>query len=397
MMSTAISRRALALGNLIQVISHSADYDGQFSRAVFERMEEMDVRTPDEGRARFIHTPWDFNDPTPEIDPSATAVIVVDLPFDVNASLVGDARLVWIDHHQSSIARVPSHVAGYWIDGVAACRLAWQYVFGPDDLPTKEHYEDRCVLEPLAIRLAGEYDVWNRTDPRAEQFQYGLTINGGDGLTRYLLDVGHQESTALVCRDGKAAQAWHRMFADETSRQKSYHVRFEGLNFLALCSCHARSSLWFHDDLSSCVDALMTWRVGPNDTVHLSLYHAPGHEEIDLSVIALKYGGGGHKGACGFTMSWVDAMCLLIPPADPGSPNIGMIHMGNGDHTEAQVAALHEELDEILRLLSGLQQPDDPCLPPDKSWRLEAESEYARLMAGFLSKFPVSRRAPLPS
>jgi hypothetical protein len=34
------------------------------------------------------------------------------------------------------------------------------------------------------------------------------------------------------------------------------------------------------------------WRV--------SLYHAPHRTDIDLSVIAVKYGGGGHRGACGF-------------------------------------------------------------------------------------------------
>jgi nanoRNase/pAp phosphatase (c-di-AMP/oligoRNAs hydrolase) len=34
------------------------------------------------------------------------------------------------------------------------------------------------------------------------------------------------------------------------------------------------------------------WRV--------SLYHAPSKEHHDLSKIAVKYGGGGHRGACGF-------------------------------------------------------------------------------------------------
>jgi hypothetical protein len=31
-----------------------------------------------------------------------------------------------------------------------------------------------------------------------------------------------------------------------------------------------------------------------------SLYHAAGKEHHDLSKIAVKYGGGGHRGACGF-------------------------------------------------------------------------------------------------
>lgn len=32
----------------------------------------------------------------------------------------------------------------------------------------------------------------------------------------------------------------------------------------------------------------------------VSLYHADGKEQHDLSLIAVKYGGGGHRGACGF-------------------------------------------------------------------------------------------------
>jgi nanoRNase/pAp phosphatase (c-di-AMP/oligoRNAs hydrolase) len=33
---------------------------------------------------------------------------------------------------------------------------------------------------------------------------------------------------------------------------------------------------------------------------NVSLYHSPHNKQHDLSLIAVKYGGGGHKGACGF-------------------------------------------------------------------------------------------------
>ena len=32
----------------------------------------------------------------------------------------------------------------------------------------------------------------------------------------------------------------------------------------------------------------------------VSLYHAKHRTDLDLSLIAAKYGGGGHRGACGF-------------------------------------------------------------------------------------------------
>ena len=44
-------------------------------------------------------------------------------------------------------------------------------------------------------------------------------------------------------------------------------------------------------------------RVLTGDKVLVSLYHVEGKTHHDLSQIAVKYGGGGHKGACGFQIT----------------------------------------------------------------------------------------------
>lgn len=44
-------------------------------------------------------------------------------------------------------------------------------------------------------------------------------------------------------------------------------------------------------------DGIFYWN-GATWTV--SLYHAAHRKDLDLSAIAVKYGGGGHRGACGF-------------------------------------------------------------------------------------------------
>jgi len=51
--------------------------------------------------------------------------------------------LVWIDHHKSAIEKYGATTPGYRIDGVAACRLAWQWFFpiDPDaELPRSSVY-----------------------------------------------------------------------------------------------------------------------------------------------------------------------------------------------------------------------------------------------------------------
>lgn len=110
------------------VIYHSADYDGIFCREIARKF------LPD---ADFIG--WNFGDPPVSIPVYDRHIYVLDLPVDrvfgktfVPASTVEWPGLVWIDHHKTSIETHPKDIPGYRIDGVAACRLAWQWFTHPD-------------------------------------------------------------------------------------------------------------------------------------------------------------------------------------------------------------------------------------------------------------------------
>lgn len=294
------------------VIYHRADYDGLFSAAVCLKF------LPD---AEFVG--WDFGDPLIPF-PTEGQVFIVDLSPDCIVDMSGDDlfnRLVWIDHHKSSIEKWPVSIPGYRIDGVAACRLAWQWFASldpktcfasPGDLPLKDHYVHRDVKEPLALTLAGEYDVWDKSDHRAEKFQFGLTALRADQFEcRALLGRGGDSQTEEIVAKGEAAMDWQQSFASQVCEERSYVRKWEGRTFCVLASCHARNSMWFPQEaIPKECDALMCWRYDGN-RVNFSLYHAPGHEEHDLSQIAVKYGGGGHRGACGFSLSLDDALGVI--------------------------------------------------------------------------------------
>jgi hypothetical protein len=168
------------------VIHHSADYDGIFCREIARKF------LPD---AELIG--WDFADKP--LDSSllhSSKLVILDLPVDRPFGLQfkggwicrGDEQIqpidrwdsstiTWIDHHKSSIDSHPKDIPGYRIDGVAACRLAWQWFASPNatakqqgaeregfsgyPFPVKQDFIDRKVSEPLAILIAGEYDVWD--------------------------------------------------------------------------------------------------------------------------------------------------------------------------------------------------------------------------------------------
>lgn len=290
------------------VFFHSADFDGLFCREIARKF------LPD---AELIG--WDFGDAPLEI-PSGP-IYVMDLPIDrvfgFDYSKVGNERgpqhppgLVWIDHHKSSIESHPKDIPGYRIDGVAACRLAWQwftYVEGPKGtlLPTDVQFKNREVSEPLAVRLAGEYDIWDKRDPRAELFQHGLKSRELNDITwKYLLGEDHvagDHCVADLLEGGTILQFARANEYLDVITQQGFDVEFEGVKFLACNSheCDIRSQL-FEAGIKPHHEALLGFTFTGHDW-RVSMYRIDG-KETDILSIAKKYGGGGHPGANGMQM-----------------------------------------------------------------------------------------------
>ncbi len=300
------------------VIHHSADFDGIFCREIARKF------LPD---AQLVG--WDFGDKPIEI-PNGK-IYVMDLPVDrvfgfkykpedVNGK--GPQHpdgLVWIDHHKSSIETHPNKIQGYRIDGVAACRLAWfwfEFVehamkLGGESGWIQEHYPfakkedfiDRKVSEPLAVRLAGEYDIWDKRDPNAELFQHGLRscdLNESGAWSALLNQNEAAEGYVHLLLDkGKAIQ-YAQKHNDAGTMGRSFIVKFEGLTFLALNTARCNSISFAAKDIPKTGhDALMGFYFD-GAKWNVSLYHANHRKDLDLSIIAVKHGGGGHRGACGF-------------------------------------------------------------------------------------------------
>lgn len=297
------------------MIYHRADFDGLFCREIARKF------LPD---AELIG--WDYGDPvpTPDVVSSEDDLYMLDISVE---ALMNHPQLVWIDHHKSAMEKFHHGIPGYRIDGVAACRLAWQYFSQPEKyrlgyerqtegvepakdferqaLPTKEDYMDRRVTEPLAVRLAGEYDIWDKRDPDAELFQHGLRSQPlGGNLWRWMLGIDCDPSMMVSCvevllRKGECIQYAKTQENADIITNYGFTVQWEGSTFL--CCNHARfNSHLFTAGIKPEHQALLGFKYDGKGSWMVSLYHAPGHEDIDLSTIAVKYGGGGHRGACGF-------------------------------------------------------------------------------------------------
>ena len=305
------------------VIHHSADMDGLFCREIARKF------LPD---AELIG--WDFKDKSLSIPPEGQ-IYVLDLPVDrvFGFDYANDGhkpfveRVVWIDHHKTAIESHPTDIPGYRIDGVAACRLAWQWFTTVDGntprvgaeigipirpagvLPMVQDYKNREVNEPLAVRLAGEYDIWDKRDPRAELFQFGLRareLTPEDWEDLLATTPYREDSVHELLQIGGFLQRYQQGI-DKGTMGRSFLVEFEGLKFLALNTARCNSLTFASKDVPETGhDALMGFYYD-GEKWNVSMYHAKHRTDLDLSQIAVKFTfqgkrGGGHKGACGFAV-----------------------------------------------------------------------------------------------
>jgi len=288
----------------VTVIHHSADFDGFFCREIARKFLPG---------AELIG--WDYGDPLISMPPEGMVYIMDLSPECLAETHGGEAvpywdRIIWIDHHKSAIEKFSNEIFGYRIDGVAACRLAYAWFTSnqfdiqvhPSDwrLPTKQDFIDRTVIEPLAVRLAGEYDIWDKRDPSVDVFQMGLrsrSLTADDW--KWMLSDNDNGIVQELLHCGVMLQDYqHR--SDELAMRNSFVVEFEGLKFLAL-NTPGKGSMAFRslDVPETGHDALFKFN-WTGKVWDCSMYHAAHRNDLDLSAIAIKYGGGGHRGACGF-------------------------------------------------------------------------------------------------
>jgi hypothetical protein len=276
----------------IIVIYHNADYDGIFCREIAKKFFENEYP----GKTEYIG--WNYGDPVPEVSQDST-IYMLDISIP---ELMDHPALNWIDHHKSAIDRYHPAIPGYRIDGVAACRLTWQYLFG-DVSWVKVAYERRRVLEPYAVTLAGEYDIWDHKPSNGDDIDFQFALDACPNLNwDLLLEYGQNGNiyVSSLLTGGRAAKTCIEKRDANVIRHRSFMLKFEGLIFLALCTARCNSNSFVAlDKPSNGHDALMGFYFD-GEKWNVSMYQASFRTDLDLSKIAVKHGGGGHRGACGF-------------------------------------------------------------------------------------------------
>lgn len=266
---------------------HSADLDGHCSGALVRRAhpsgELIGVNYGDE-------VPWS------KIG-SNTKVIIVDFSFPMEDMVRIEAlckKLIWIDHHKSAIddAKAANFSPdGYRVIGRAGCELAAEFFF-----------RFQSGGEPRAVHLLGRYDVWDHgAHPDVLPFQMGMRFEDtrpeNDDLWHGVFyDLSVSES---IIERGRVLLQYQDQENEKYAKSCAFETELMGLRCIAVNKRLTNSKIFDAVYDPERHDAMLTfgWQGGK---WCCSLYTG-NRPDVDVSVVAKAFGGGGHAGAAGFS------------------------------------------------------------------------------------------------
>ena len=259
---------------------HKSDFDGICSAAIVK------YKYPD---CELIGVDYDDDFNLFSIVSENEIVYIVDFCFDkdIMVDLNLHCDLHWIDHHKSSIEQmIDVKIKGSRIIGFGACQLTWKYLF-PDK------------IEPISIYFLGRYDVWDHKEIEVLPFQYGLrfieNLNAESPLWAALFN--EIEFIMAIVRIGKTLMYYEKLQNEKYVKSMSYEKEFEGYRAIIVNRPMTNSKI-FESVYDSAIHDIMIIFGIKDGKYKYSLFSDK--KEIDVSKIAVKYGGGGHAGASGF-------------------------------------------------------------------------------------------------
>ena len=319
----------------IACIYHSVDLDGWMSAAIVKHwfIKEMNDK-PIKDTIDFIG--YNYNKPIPDLSEYHN-IIMCDISFSNKGEIaqemldlfgmntLTDKRFIWIDHHISAMKLYHKPGVDYFIHGLldtklAACELTWMYFF-----PNKPM--------PEIVRLLGRYDCFGHKCTDEEQkvleFQYGARScisNYGEAYSYLTMSLQHIPYEPRIEEDiqlsGKAIYKYLCIEAKQTYKNGFEITLYEehwfesgtiigkmtdgGYNRKFICINKERFNpinfgIDYHKDGYDGIACF--WYA--NGMWNFSLYNDNG--QVDCSVIAKQFGGGGHKGASGFTIKSIES------------------------------------------------------------------------------------------
>ena len=235
-------------------------------------------------------------------------VYFVDYSFKENTKIVLETLInrgcdvIWIDHHTSSINLIEQYpelnsIKGIRRDKISGAALTHMYLYN-------------CEFEklPYYIKLVSDYDCWlYKYEPDTTHFKLGVESESDNALDEvwinlaehdnlYRLSGGFTERVPMTqTNKGKTI----KQYIDQDNTYYREHFAYE--SEIAGHKClvvNKKTNSWVFGEKYNEYPLVMVWVF---DGLKYTYSIFSSNKDIDCSKIAESYGGGGHKGAAGFS------------------------------------------------------------------------------------------------
>ncbi len=275
------------------------DMDGKAAGATVARF------TGNYNKEDYVMYNYETDIPTDLIKDGET-VYFVDLSFSHNSlqklkEIINNKKcdLIWCDHHTSSIEIIKQYpeynnIKGIRKEGISGAALTWMYF-------------NQCNFEdiPMFLQYVSDFDCWIHKYEESLYFKYAIETTDYDALdiiwNRLVRDskIADNPHLKTMIENGKVISKYVEKEYEQYRKMYAYESVIDDIECLVVNrSCN---SLVF-GELIKDYPIVAIWAY--NGKVYkYSLYSE--RPEIDVSKIAEKFGGGGHKGAAGFVSKFM--------------------------------------------------------------------------------------------
>jgi len=289
---------------LIRIIYHAADFDGHASGAIARYYFEYEMAQP------YTMHPYNYNQPFPFDEFSAgDELYFLDVSYQPNEEMkLFQTKYGWkvyiCDHHKTT---VDSDLKEYITGGIlskdnAGCELTWKYFFPDKELPD-------------SIHLLGRYDIWDNKDLNIWNniilpFQMGFNLvptnpidDEAFNTTWFSIFYKNNFDIDNIINKGKVIIQYQNNVNERLMRWLPEELEFNGYRAIVANNPIKNSgifgSIWNEDKY----DIMICYSKSKYD-IGVSLFTTK--KNIDCSMLAKKYGGGGHEKAAGFGVKKVE-------------------------------------------------------------------------------------------
>ena len=211
-----------------------------------------------------------------------------------------DCDIIWCDHHKSSLELIEKFPDLKYINGIrddnysGALNTYWYLYLRNEYFVNNKDFLDRI---PMFIRYVDDYDCWKfNLGEKTTYFKLGIETVNYDALDKIWNNFNiFPETLGIILTTGKAIKQYVDMDNKQYRNQYAYESIIGGYKALIV---NRKTNSWIFGEKIKEYPIVCVWAFNGNDFSY-SVFSED--KSVDCSKIAESYGGGGHKGAAGFS------------------------------------------------------------------------------------------------